>query len=242
MLGRLDNFHVIFVRRPSGDFQSRSHQRFLEVAVKFVTMPVAFADFQLAVRFVRERARLQLARPRAQAHCAAHFVHAQQFAQFVNHAVRRLRIELRAVRLFQTCGVARVFNRRALHSEANPEERHFVLARILNRVNHPLNPALAKSARHENPVVAVQPPRRRLRRINFFRLDPVQRRFMVVRQPAVQQSFAQTLVRVFQLHVLPNHGDSRFASRMMHAVNQIDPRLHVRWPRLQLQQPQNLRV
>src|SRR5579864_1602670 len=35
MLGRLDNLHIIFVRRASGNFQSRSDQRFLEVAVEF---------------------------------------------------------------------------------------------------------------------------------------------------------------------------------------------------------------
>src|SRR5215472_583076 len=168
MLGRFDNLDVVFVGRASRDFYSRSHQGLFEVAVEFIAMPVALADLQFPVRFVRERARLEFARPRAQSHGAAHFVHAEQFAQFVNYAIRRLRIEFRAVRLLQSRDVARILDRRALHPQANPEERHFVFARVLDGVHHSLNPALAESAWYENPVVTVQPPRRRFRRIEVL--------------------------------------------------------------------------
>src|SRR5215472_1740177 len=65
MLGRLDNFHIIFVWRPSRNFQSRRHQRFLEVAVEFIAMAVALADFELTVRLVRKGARFEFAGPRA---------------------------------------------------------------------------------------------------------------------------------------------------------------------------------
>src|SRR5256885_14455569 len=67
----------------------RSDQLFFVIAIEFVAMAVAFADFRLAICLVRERARLQLAGPRAEAHRAAHFVHAEQFAQFVNHERHR---------------------------------------------------------------------------------------------------------------------------------------------------------
>ena len=88
MVGRLDDFDVIFIRRAPGDAQTRGDQGFLVVAIEFVAVAVALADFQFAVSFVRERARLQLARPRTQSHRAAHFVDAEQFTQFINHAVR----------------------------------------------------------------------------------------------------------------------------------------------------------
>src|SRR5215470_816909 len=77
MLGRLDNLHVISVRRASRNLQSRCHQRFFEVAVEFVAMSVALADFELAIRLVRKRSRLEFARPRAQPHRTAHFINAQ---------------------------------------------------------------------------------------------------------------------------------------------------------------------
>src|SRR5205807_1392249 len=142
---------------------SERHRHRYEFNRDFVAMAVAFADSQLAVSLVREGSWLEFARPRTQPHRATHFVHSQQFAQFVNHTVRRLRIELRAVRLFQAGHVARIFDCRALHPQANPEERHFVLARVLNGVNHSLNSALAEPPGHENSVVAVQPPRCRFR-------------------------------------------------------------------------------
>src|SRR5882762_7177599 len=142
----LDDFHVILIRRASRDPQARGNQRLFVVAIKLVAMPVAFADLQFAVGFVCEGAGFEFAWPGAQPHRAAHFIHAQQFAQFINHSVRRLRIKLRAVCLLHPGYVARVFDRRALHSQANPEKRHLVFTRVLNRVHHSLNPALPKSA------------------------------------------------------------------------------------------------
>src|SRR5712671_7606648 len=125
-------------------------------AVEFIAVAMALADFELAVSLMRKRSGLQLARPRAEPHGTAHFVHAQQFAQFVNHAIRRLRIELGAVRLLQACNISSVFNRRALHAQANAEEGNFVLASKLNGINHALNAALAESARNQDTVVAAQ--------------------------------------------------------------------------------------
>src|SRR5260370_29347522 len=101
-------------------------------AVEFIAVAMALADFELAVSLMRKRSGLQLAWPRAEPHGAAHFVHAQQFAQFINHAVGRLRIEFGTVRLLQSRYIARVFNRRALHAQANAEEGNFVLASKLN--------------------------------------------------------------------------------------------------------------
>src|SRR2546429_239480 len=61
--------------------------------------------------------------------------------------MRRLGVKFRAVRLFHPGYVARIFNRRALHSQANPKERHLVFARVLNCINHSLNAALPEAAR-----------------------------------------------------------------------------------------------
>ena len=51
--------------------------------------------------------------------------------------------------------------------------------------------------------------------------------FVIVRQPAVEQRFAQTLVGVFELHVLADNADAHFALRMVHALQQVEPGLHV---------------
>ena len=190
-------------------------------------MAVAFADFRFAVCLVREGAGLQLAGPRAEAHRAAHFVHAEQFAQFVNHAMGRLLVEFRAVCVGDFCDVPCVFNRGALHAEADSKERNFVFARVLNGVNHSLNSTLTEAARHKNAVVTVQAFRGDLRRFNFLGLNPINHRFVIVRKTAVEQRFAQTLIRIFELYILSDNRDARFARRMMHALNEIDPRLQV---------------
>src|SRR3989442_8276295 len=114
-----------------------------------------------------------------------------------------------------------LFDRRALHPQANPEERHLAFPRVLNGVHHSLNSALAKSAWHENSVVAMQSRRRGLRRINLFRFNPFKYGLVIVRQSTVQQRFAQALVRIFELHVFADDRDSHFARRMMQPVHQV---------------------
>src|SRR6516162_10237141 len=117
---------------------------------------MAFADFALTVSFVREGAGFQPAGPSAEPHRPTHFVNAEEFAEFVNDAVGRLRFEFRAVRLRQSRSIAGVFNSGALHAEADSEEGDFMLAGELDGVDHTLNAALAKTTRNQNAVVAFQ--------------------------------------------------------------------------------------
>ncbi len=110
--------------------------------------------------------------------------------------MRCLLIKFRAVRIGNVRHVARVLDRRTLHAETDSEEWNLVLARILNRVNHSLNAALPESTRHKDAIITMQSFGGDLRRSNFFGFDPINHRFVIVRQPAVQQSLAQTLVCV----------------------------------------------
>src|SRR6516164_8436782 len=80
MVRRFYDFHVILIGGPPGDSQPRGDQRLLVLPVELVTVPVPLADFVRAVSFVCKRAWLQLPRPRAQPHRAAHLFHTQQFA------------------------------------------------------------------------------------------------------------------------------------------------------------------
>ena len=52
--GRFDNFHVIFVGRAAGDAQAGADQSFFVIAIEFVAMAMAFADFRFAVSLLRE--------------------------------------------------------------------------------------------------------------------------------------------------------------------------------------------
>ena len=59
MLRRLDNFHVFSVGRPAGDAESRGQQSFFVLAIEFVAVPVALADFRFAVSLRGKRIRLR---------------------------------------------------------------------------------------------------------------------------------------------------------------------------------------
>ena len=116
--GNLDDLDVSPIGRGAGDSQSAAGQRHFILAVEFVAMAVALADFRLSVGLVRQESWLQLARPRAQSHGAAEFFDAAQFAQLIDHAMRRRGIELAGV------GVARPHTLRAnsMHAVCMPRQ------------------------------------------------------------------------------------------------------------------------
>src|SRR5580704_4109961 len=191
VIGHFDNLDIHVIGRPARDPEAGARERLLILAIKFVAMAMALGDFERAVSLMRKRPGLEFARPRPKPHRAAHLVHAEQFAQFVNHAIRGRGIELRAVRIFDSRNLPRVFDRRALHPKTNPKERNFLLARISNRLNHPGNAALAESARNENPVGVAQQPVSRGGRIKILRFDPFEYHALPIRKTAMNQRFAQ---------------------------------------------------
>src|SRR5581483_11342193 len=89
MVRDLHNLHVRPIRRRPRDLQPRGGQRLFVLAVELVTVPMTFADLLRAISLRRQRSRLQLARPRAQAHGSAQLLHSAQLAQLVDHPVRR---------------------------------------------------------------------------------------------------------------------------------------------------------
>src|ERR1700685_4769978 len=107
MVGSFDDFDVIFVGSAARDAEARGDESFFVIAVELVAVAVALAVFKLAVSAIRERARLKFARPCTQTHGAGPFVDAEEFAQFVNDAVRRLRVAFGCVGAFEAGGGSR---------------------------------------------------------------------------------------------------------------------------------------
>src|SRR5215470_19743490 len=81
MLGGFDDLDVVLVGRAPGNLESGRNQGLFMLAVEFIAVAVPLADLELAVGLGCKRTRLELAGPGSQAHGAAHFVDAQQFAQ-----------------------------------------------------------------------------------------------------------------------------------------------------------------
>src|SRR5208337_2337041 len=161
--------------------QTRSRERFFVFAVEFITVPVTLADLKLAVDPVRQGSRLDFAGPGAQPHGAAQLFYATQFAQLIDHAVRRRGIELAGIGLGQTANVARELDARRLHPQADSKVRNLVFASILDRLQHALNATLAETARNQNSVVILKLLRAgALPRFQAFGLHPVRLQFQVV--------------------------------------------------------------
>ena len=77
-----------------------------------------------------------------------------------DHRVRRRGVELGAVGVGQAGHVARVFDRRHLHAQADAEVGHAVLARVLRGDDLAFDAALAEAAGHQDRVEARQLARR----------------------------------------------------------------------------------
>src|ERR1017187_1209919 len=156
MVGNLANLHVRAVRRLSRNPQPGRFQTLFVFAVELIAMPVALLDLTRAIRFIGEARFGEAARPASQPHGAAELVDALQFPQLEYHAVRRAGVELGGIGALQTADVARVFDDQGLHAQADPEVRHFPLAREPDGVQHSVDAALAEAARHQDAVEAFQ--------------------------------------------------------------------------------------
>src|SRR6185312_8630194 len=148
----LDDLDVRLVRSCTGEAKTRAGKDGLVLAVELIAMAMTLADLGGAVSLGGDRIGLQDARPCAETHGAAHLFNADEFAEFVDDAVRRGRVELTGVRLRQAADVARVLDAGGLHAEADTEVGHLLFARIADGVGHAFNAALAEAARDEGAV------------------------------------------------------------------------------------------
>src|SRR5271155_2787995 len=125
--------------------------------------------------------------------------------------MRGLGVALRSVGLLQSGHVAGIFDGGALHPKADTEIGDFAFAGELNRVDHALNAALAKATGHQNAIVAPQARSSDLRRSDLLSFDPFENGFLIVGQAAMEESFAEAFVGVFELDVFANDRNADFA-------------------------------
>src|SRR5688572_3212287 len=98
-------------------------------------MSVALVDLGILVDLRGERARLERAGIRAETHRGALVAHVPLLGHEVYDAMRRIDVELGAVRALEPAHVARVLDDGHLHAETDAEERHVLLAGPLDRAD-----------------------------------------------------------------------------------------------------------
>src|SRR5688572_10033204 len=112
----LYDFHKISVWRGTNNFQSMRNHRLFVLAVELVTVAMTLGDFHFPVSLLRVGTSREDTWVSAQPHRAAKVVDAAQFAQLVDHPVRRGRIKFGDVCVCQSANVSGKLNHTALHS------------------------------------------------------------------------------------------------------------------------------
>src|SRR6266540_5446060 len=177
MLRQLDHLAQVArerALRARADDESRRDEPRQVMVVDLIAMPVALGDRRTAVDAVRERAGHDLARLRAEAHRAAEIgARAAPLDRAVavlplrderDDRMRRVEIELGAVRAGEPRLVACELDHGELHAEADAQIRHAVLPRVLDCLDLAFDAALAEAAGHEHRVHSAQ-------RVDTFGLD-----------------------------------------------------------------------
>src|SRR5579875_433776 len=165
VVGILDRLGQHAVGREAGEHHARALERLAEMDVDLVAVAVTLADLRRIViepadqRVLAEHRGIG-AEPHRAAEIAAFgaaldLVAPRPFGEQPHHR-RGARAEFRARRLGQPREIARAFDHRHLHPEADAEERHLALARELHRGDLPLGAALAEAAGHEDAVHAFE--------------------------------------------------------------------------------------
>ena len=209
------DLHELAVWGQTGELQPRLCKGLVVVLVELVAVAVALVDFRLSVGLVSEGARRDAAGVRAQPHCAAHLVHAEQVTQLVDHCFLGVLVELRRVGVLDAAHVAREVDHRALQAEADAEERHLVLPGILDGANHACSAANAEAAGYQYAVCLGQLGFQ-FAVLDVLTLDPIQVHPHVVADAAVGQGLVEALVGVLVAHVLAHHGDMDVAAGGVH--------------------------
>src|ERR1039457_5893554 len=238
MIGDLADLDIGLVRRLARDAQPRGFQPVFVFPVELIAVPVALVDLARAMGAVRETVLGQPAGPAAQPHGAAEFVHALQFPQLEDHAVRRSGVEFGGIGARQAAHVAGVFDDQGLHAQTYVEIGHLALARVADVVQHAVDAALADASRHQYAVVAFELLFPTLAH-HAFGIDPVNIDLQFVRQPAVQQRLLQALVGVLVVRVLAHEADRHLVARVGDALEHGGPAAELARPGIDAQQPKH---
>ncbi len=154
-------------------------------------MPLGGAVF--AVGLLDLRSGHEMTDRGAEAHRAAHLHHVLLLVHHRDDRVRRLAVELDAVRLGQPQNIAREINHGDLHAETKAEVRNLLRARVTRREDFSLHAADTKAARDENAVEAAEILGRAVL-LDLLRVDRDQRDAGVVGRAGVRERLVDTLV------------------------------------------------
>ena len=114
-------------------------------------------------------------------------------------------------------------DRRALHAQADPEEREDLGPGVTDGLDLPLDPPHPEPARDEQAVDARQGTPRPVSTSDVLGLDPTDDHAGPVGDPGVVERLVDRLVRVAMLHVFADDGDRHLGVGVDHPVDHLPP-------------------
>ena len=148
--GNFDRLYEASVGRGACYYHTRALYFRAEVVVELISVAVALGNFVRAVRLFHHTAE-HLAGICAEAHSAAHLYAVLVWHQ-VYYAMLRSGVELSGVCVLIAENVARVFDDRRLHTEANAEVGNIVFTGVFCRKDFALYAAVSEAAGDEYSV------------------------------------------------------------------------------------------
>src|SRR5258706_2378962 len=232
MRRQLDHLAQLLALGDAGNAQALVLQSLQVLVVDLVAVAVALVDRVRAVDLAREAPGFERGALSAQAHRPAEFglfvaaldpaVAILPFGHERDHRAGRFAVELGRVRPGQAHHVSRELDHRELHAQAYAEIGYLVLARVLDRLHHSLDAALAKAPGYEYRVHAFQ-ERADALLLDRFRIHITDVDLAARVDPGVDECLVERLVGIGEIDVLADHGDGDLVLRMLERLDQFFP-------------------
>jgi len=145
-----------------------------------------------------------------QTHGAAFFGDVLLLVEQADYGVVGVFVELGGVCGVESDDIAGELDHGTLHPETDPKERHASLARPTDGLDFAFNPAFAKAAGDQNPVVAGEQSLGTFA-LDFFAVNTSYANLHLMVHCGVVDRFVNGLVGVAMLGVFADNGDADFA-------------------------------
>src|SRR5712664_1182136 len=236
MRRQLDHLAQLLALGDAGNAQAFVLQSLHVLIVDLVAVAVALVNHVRAVDLAREAPGFERGALSAQAHRPAEIgllvaaldpaVAILPFGHKRDHRVGCVAVELGRVRPGQAHHVSRELDHRELHAQADAEIADLVLARVLDRLHHSLDPALTKAPGDKYRVHTFQEGADALLldrlRIHITDVDLAARV-----DPGVNERLVERLVGIGKVDILADHGDGDLVLRMLERLDQLFPYLEI---------------
>ena len=154
------------------------------------------------------------------------------FRHQVDHRVLGLRVEFHGICIGIAEHMPRIFDHSQLHSQADPQKRDFLFARIPDRLNFPLYAALSKAAGDQN-AIGIPKDFRHICKRNLLGIHPLDLDLHFVSNAAMGERFRYAEIGVVQFDVFSYQRDGHLGFQIHRGIHHGDPFAQIRPVRIQ---------